>query len=391
MNLKIAYFTHSKTLYTNSAIRALFRGLINSGYEIYLFSPYGSVKLPQDLDSIHQFKIPLYLDRLPRRPSLLLALLRDYINLVKIILFNKIKIAIAQDQGGIITSGRVYKLLKFQRFIYLSFEIWFNDEIVNKSDNILKRKELQYCKYISEVIIQDQERAKLLKIENKLNDNVKWHYIPVSPAYENSYDKIEKIPMHNHLKIPVNKKLIIHSGSVEPWSGVELIISLLKKKWPSEFWIVIHSFEPFSDNHYHQELRKLSDRGFPITLIHKKFFDDVEYYKFLKNFDIGFAFYKAQQGLAQGKNIDVIGLASGKFSTMMMLGIPTITTANSIYQKLSEQYQYGGIISDDLIIKPAMNTIINNYTSYKTDCRKLYSEVLNPERYVNKFIKALNF
>jgi hypothetical protein len=388
---KVAYFTNSKALFTNNTVLGVFRDLLKQGVEIHLICPDGNVKLPDDLGQIKKYKIPNPLIIWPKNPFKILSTLAEYLFLIKLIYSQKIETLIGQDHIGLIISGRINKIVKCKRLLYFSFEIYFKDELSTIWDKKLKQKELKYCDQVTDILIQDKVRMLLLQNENKIQPRVKWHLIPVATTSNTTYKPKNVTRLKEQLSILPNYKLAIHSGSVEKWSGAKFLIEALKEDWPSEIWLVIHSFEEFSDQHeVHRELKKLQQKGFPISLYHHIFENDDQYFSFLSCFDIGFALYKGQPQNGLGKNIEEIGLASGKFSNLMMLGIPTIVTDSTFYPELFSKYPAGVVIKEHSQLNFALRKIMEgNRNDYTVATKKLYNEVLNPETAINNLVASL--
>jgi hypothetical protein len=391
MSRKIAYFTNSKTLFTNNTVLAVFREFLEQGIEIHLICPDGNVKLPDDLSNIKKHKIPNPLIIWPKNPLKIISAIADYVSLAKFLYQERVQTLIGQDHVGLIIAGRLNKILKCKKLVYFSFEIYFQDELNTLWDKKLKEKELKYSHQVTDILIQDKVRMSLLKIENSVSEDTKWHLIPVATTSDISHLSKDVKSLKKKLSIPDHYKLAIHSGSVEAWSGAQLFIDALKEDWPSEVWLVIHSFEEFSDNHKtHFELKELQKKGVNVTLYHHIFEDDDQYFGFLECFDVGFALYAAQPQNGLGKNIGEIGLASGKFSNLMMLGIPTIVTNSTFYPELFDKYLAGEVIKKYSQINTALRKIVNaNQDNYAKEAKKLYDEVLNPKKAIQEMVTLL--
>ncbi|MFD0941963.1 glycosyltransferase [Pedobacter boryungensis] len=391
MSKKIAYFTNSKTLFTNNTVLAVFREFLEQDVEIHLICPDGNVKLPDDLSKIKKHKIPNPLILWPKNPLKIISAIADYVSLAKFLYREKVETLIGQDHVGLIIAGRLNKILKCKNLVYFSFEIYFQDELNTLWDKKLKEKELKYALQVTDILIQDKVRMSLLKTENNVSEQTNWHLIPVATTSDITHLTKNVKALKEKLSIPNHFKLAIHSGSVEAWSGAQFFIDALKGDWPSETWLVIHSFEEFSDNHkVHLELKELQQRGVNVTLYHHIFENDDQYFEFLKCFDVGFALYAAQPQNGLGKNIGEIGLASGKFSNLMMLGIPTIVTDSTFYPELFEKYLAGEVIKEYTQINPALKKIVNaNQDKYAKEAKRLYDEVLNPKKAIHEMVTSL--
>lgn len=390
MAKKLAYFTNSRTLFTNNTVLGVFRELLQQGFEIYLICPDGNVKLPADLAEIKKYPIPNPLIICPKNPLNIFFALAKYLFLIKLIFTEKIDTLIGQDHVGLIIAGRINNVVKCKKLVYFSFEIYFKDEISTVWDKKLKQKELKYGRQVTDILIQDKVRMALLKKENNVLDLVKWHLIPVATTSGITYQK-KTTQLKEQLSIKTQYKLAIHSGSVENWSGAQMFIDALKGDWPSEVWLVVHSFEEFSDQHQsHSKLIELQKKGYPITLYHHVFANDDQYFEFLSCFDIGFALYEGQPQNGLGKNIEEIGLASGKFSNLMMLGIPTVVTNSTFYPELFSKYIAGEVIQKPEQLNIALRKIINSdQKKYVEAAKELYDEVLNPKKAIEELVATL--
>lgn len=390
MSKKVAYFTNSKTLFTNNTVLGVFREFIKQDVEVHLFCPNGNVKLPEDLSEIRKYQLPNPLIFWPRNPFNILKALIDYLNLIWHFYSKNIDTVIGQDHFGLIIAGRIAKVFNCKKVVYFSFEIYFKDELSTLWDKKIKHKELKYCNQITDILIQDHVRMNLLKIENNILEKVNWHLIPVATSSSTNYLKNTR-RLKEQFAIPSHYKVAIHSGSVENWSGAQMLVDTLKENWPSNIWLFIHSFEEFSEQHHpHLELINLQKEGYPVTLYHHIFENDDQYFEFLKCFDVGFALYAAQPQNGLGKNIGEIGLASGKFSNLMMLGIPTIVSNSTYYPELFEKYLAGEVIKEYPQINIALRKIMNaNQDNYAKEAKKLYDEVLNPKKAIHEMVTQL--
>ncbi|MBI2270806.1 MAG: hypothetical protein HYU69_10700, partial [Bacteroidetes bacterium] len=251
-----------------------------------------------------------------------------------------------------------------------------------------KEKEKYYSGHIDYLVIQDKLRYELLKKENNLKNDIKTFLISVSPAYEDV--KAENI--YQRFGIPLNKTLIIHSGSVADWSGMDIILSLIKESRGHDVHFVIHSHKELSSSDpYKTAIDDLIRDGYPVSIHNHPFVDYAMYCGFLKGFHIGLAFYvsAAQRNPHLGKNLTNIGLASGKFSTYMMVGLPAIVNLEESFSDLFKKYKFGGILMDNDNFFSIVKRIKEEFYTYSTESKRMYNEVLNPEESVQTFFKDL--
>ncbi len=184
--------------------------------------------------------------------------------------------------------------------------------------------------------------------------------------------------------------VLIHSGSVAKWSGAELLIELLKKGLPQDYKLLIHCRYKLSEkNSLHAELIRLQQEGYPLILHDKAFPEFREYLNFLQCADYGLAFYIADLSSPYtGKNIQEIGLASGKFACYMSQGIRTIVTSARIYEVLNQKYGFGFIVRDADQLKELLSDNKSLYID-KKNIHKLYYNELDPEKCGNTYINTL--
>ena len=214
-------------------------------------------------------------------------------------------------------------------------------------------------------------------------------HIPVSPK------PIDYIPggydIYTDLNIPKDKKIIIYSGTLMAWSGVNELLDLLPEKLRSDFWIVIHSHHKLSDNdEYKIKMQRMSDKNYNVSFHNKPFYDNKDYFNFLSACHIGIATYFPNNvDIFAGKNIQEIGLSSGKFSTYMMIGLPTITTPNTIYKELNSKYNFGETIERPEHIPSASEKILSDYKVKSENCKELYAKELNPVSKINQLMNYI--
>lgn len=385
----IAILTPKVDTFSNPTLTLLIEKLLESGYKI-LFFGYEQIFIPDDIkDKLNFYHLPFHFYKFYRRPYDVVKLVKQYYKLYRILkIENNVKTLICVDPMGLVIAGRIRRLVNL-RVIYTSFEIFFEDEFFIESKKVLKKLEIKYSKKVELVVIQDKDREKLLKDANKFKEKTKFLNIPVSPKpltiLPDNYD------IYLDLKIPKDKKIIVYSGTLQEWSGINGILNLLQNGWNSDLWLLVHSHSvlDFNDELLQKiDLLKMQNRN--ITFHNKPFNDFNDYAKFLSRCHVGIATYFPNTvDIFAGKNIEEIGLSSGKFATYMMLGIPTITTANSIFKKLNSRYKFGETIKLIEEIPLALSRIFDNYNKRTIACRDLYENELNPVSGIDNLVQYI--
>ncbi len=353
----IAILTANNDTFTNPTLITLFHILKKREVEVLLFGPQQQPSCPENLTNVKEYSSVLRLN-LFRNPKYFLKHWSTYLWIFHYLFHKDIKTLLAVDPMGLIAGGRVKRILgKKIHLSYLSFEIFFKDELKGHYLH-LKEKEIFYSKYIDSLLIQDEKRRDLLLNENHITLNSeKIALIPVSPM---KIEILEKIDIRTKLNIPLNKKLVVYSGSVGEWCGTKAIIEAFDNGfWSNDYWLVFHTRKPIdSYNVFYEKLLRLdTDTNCPFTLHPHPFNGFEELAGFLTGFDLALAlYYPNNENPYYGKNMLEIGLSSGKFAMYMMLGIPTIVTPCDIYNQLIKKFSFGAVLEDISQIGTVMST-----------------------------------
>jgi len=391
----IAIITPKTDTFSNPTLVILFERLIKENYKI-LFFAFDQLFIPGEIREkieIHElpfnyfsfFKRP----KLYRRPYDLLKMMKQYREIHKLFkVENKVDTLICIDPMGMVYGGRIRKLIDI-KIIYFSFEIFFEDEFYDEEKKLIKTLEKKYSNKADSVIVQDKTREKLLREENNFREEVKYIHIPVSPKYT-EVNK-EGYNIYSELNIPRDKTIVVYSGNLQRWSGINEIIELFPDKWDNDFWFVIHShFILGKDSVLRTRLEDMMNANMNISFHNKPFYHTKDYFSFLSCCHIGIAIYIPNTiDFFAGKNISEIGLSSGKFSTYMMLGLPTITTSNSIYKELNEIYNFGVTINNIDEIPVKLSEIKKNFNSKKKGCLDIFEKELDPSAKIDLLMQKI--
>ena len=379
---KIIVVTPNTDTFTNPTMTALFHILKEQGVVVYLFGPDQQPSCPDDIQNVmfvrSVFKLNLF-----RNPKYFKAHWSSYFKIIRLLIKEKFDTLIAVDPMGIIVGGRIKRFIgKKIRLNYISFEIFFKDELSGYYLK-MKEKEIYYSRFIDSLLIQDEKRRDLLIKEN--NISIPSEYITLVPVSPMKIEIAEKPDIHRSLNIPIGKKLVIYSGSVGAWCGTDALIEAFDNRyWNNDYWLVFHTRKTIQSNDaYYKELLRLeNDVNIPFSL-HPHPFDSFEDLSvFLSGFDIALAlYYPNNENPYYGNNLKEIGLASGKFSTYMMLGIPTIVTSCDIYADLKLKYPFGAILPD---IKQ-IGTLFSETVFDKQGPYQLFNERLQPMDKLRKY------
>ena len=372
----IAVVTPNTDTFTNPTMTTLFHLLAEKGVAVYLFGPEQQPACPDNIGNVTlvRSKFMLYLFR---NPSKYKEHWKSYFEVRRIIREKRIKTLLAVDPLGLIIGGRIKRIFRMKVHLsYLSFEIFFKNELSGYYLK-MKEKEISYSQYIDSLLTQDTRRKELLLEENNISisDN-QIALVPVSPL---KIDVKDKPDLHLKFGIPKEKKLAVYSGSVGEWCGTKAIIEAYDKGyWNQDFHLIFHTRKSIDEgNEFYTGLKRLDDDvSIPFTL-HPHPFDSFEALSgFLSGFDVALAlYYPNNQNPYYGMNMKEIGLSSGKFSTYMMLGLPTIVTPCKVYEELIKEYKFGALLNN---IKEFKDVLTDSNFS-KENALNLYENLLTPK------------
>ena len=275
------------------------------------------------------------------------------------------------DSLGIIRGSKYAQRFKVP-LVYLSFEIFFRDELSVQTEIEEKQRERVASRLADLVIIQDPGRARLLAAENDLVLD-KFECLPVSP---DGFGKVEKSDyLRTRFNISREQTIVLQSGSLAEWTCAdELLESVVE--WPKGFVLVVHTpYESRQAERYIQAIRYAKLQNVFLT---KEPLPTDEYEEMVASADIGLVLYKpVPPSRYVQKNIENIGLASGKFSFYMKYGIPVISFAQQEYDRLLKAYAFGENIGSFDEMPDALIRVRSNKNHHRAEAQRLFRERLD--------------
>ncbi len=221
----------------------------------------------------------------------------------------------------------------------ISYELTFIDEVGID----FKKNEIEACQNISFAVCQDVVRAEHLSREN----NIPLTSIINMPVAGSGIVKKEYDPIiHKHFNLPFETKIAVYAGSVDAqWAGIKSLIKNISF-WPDDWVLLLH--HRYSSKNLNQLLQQTHTKTKDKIYISP--FSNLSYENLsllLNACDLGICFYFAQYNAPlNGKNIDFIGMSSGKFTTYLQHGLPVIVNDNKEIGKWVQEKQLGFVIPD---------------------------------------------
>lgn len=258
---------------------------------------------------------------------------------------------------------------------FISFEIMFESETSKR----FKTLEMIACKNLKFWVTQDEVRATCLKVENKLNDDNKI-LIPIgSPP--NSNDKNHKTRLRDLINIPINKKVAILMGSLSNWTMAPEIINNLRM-WPSDWVLLVHHRYGNAERELDkicQNWRELHNIKLYTSKHAAEDFSEMDH--ILDGINCGIALYKSIPGHRYlGKNLENIGMASGKISEYLRHGVPVITNRIGIMADNIENNNLGVVITN---ISHLPNALDGLHTETSAAIKHYYINNIAPDSSLN--------
>ncbi len=381
----IILITGNRDTFSNPVLVELLRKLTEREFSITIAAPTQDIPIPPFAKGFLFLPIPHNFIVVPKNPFLILRGLLHYWRIIQVIRRNKTTEMLVVDPSALIIGQRLKKFLATVRLHYLSFEIFFFRETAeDKFFSRLKKREPKCLKSITSLVIQDTVRKQLLMDENGIEKIPKTFFVPV--AYPKLEATLNGKEYRDRLGIQPFEICILHSGTVSNWSGIEIIIEAIELGLPAGFKIVVHSRFPLNpENFLHRRLITLSQTDESLVL-HDDVFDDFnEYIEFVRSFDVGLALYLPDDKTPYtGRNIEEIGLASGKFSTYISCDMPVISTPNQIYIQLNNKYKFGELVRSGKELIDALPKIVQKVDLLSLHA--LYANELDPTRGINAFM-----
>lgn len=245
-----------------------------------------------------------------------------------------IRFVIGIDNYGVYKAQMISRFLNVP-YLFLSYEILFDDELArfgNRFDCHYKLMAKKAAKEAVCSVAQDEERMRILSEEY----NVPLSSVLQMPvANTGSHLMNTSHYFHQMLHIPEEKKILLYMGWMNEQQEERLI--QFAKFMPDDWVLVAHSrykYIPSSCSPYiGSKLYFSVDK--PIENM-----DDMGV--LLSDCQAGFCMYQPRyDNVYEGKNIQYIGLSSGKASTFLQYGVPVVVENMNIWDKIVENYGIG--------------------------------------------------
>ncbi len=273
---------------------------------------------------------------------------------------------IGVDPNGLVKAHALSRFIRVP-VVYYSLELFLSDELTGFWQKRLKRIERLLSRKAPFIIIQDQLRAALLAEDNKLPED-KFVLVPNSPfgqAHSRTSDY-----WHRKFELPKDAKIVLHAGSFGDWTGIDQIAKSTKN-WPKNWVLVIHTRNNKESSEEVKELQSLvsPDRVFfSLKGVSREEFDEL-----VDAAHVGIAFYIPSGDVYSQKNIEIIGMSSGKISYSLKAGNPVIVNATSSICKFVQDEGCGLVVEKPETIGESLSEIDQDYDAFSERAKDAFN------------------
>jgi hypothetical protein len=279
----------------------------------------------------------------------------------------RFNLIIGVDREGLLQAS-FYSLILKKPYIFFSYEIMFEEETSAR----FKRIERIASEGILKWFVQDSERASMLAKENDL-DPARCVTLPLASK------GIGKLPcnrLRDELGIRKDLKVGMIMGSLSDWSMSHDILKTIAL-WPEDWCLIVH-YRYGQTKRYIQDteldLAKYLGKNLFLSDSPVQMVDDMGY--LLSGVSAGLAFYKAVfSDRFTGKNLEYLGLASGKISSFLRYGVPVVMNQIGMYALLAEEHGFA-VCVDGLAELPCALKQIEK-PEYSAAAKKFFSSQLD--------------
>jgi hypothetical protein len=342
---RIAIFHPEGNIANNPHLLAFVRALHQKGYKVDVLSKYQAVNPYQQTgqDSYNLFLLPKTSD-FP-------------------LFFNSYAFIFGVDDGIIAAKAQADFLDVM--YAHISYELFFDDEINTNMINTHYQSKIA-AQGACFSILQDSQRATLYSDEY----NVPLSSIYIMPAAGNgiiSYCKSDYL--HRIFNLHSDTRILLHMGSIASWTMVDWLVSMAYTM-PENWVLVIHG------RYGNKESGKIVAKRVYVTDTAIADFSDLK--QLIQSASCCAAMYQPDPGsIYTGKNIQYIGLASGKFSTALQHGIPVLVRSGSMMGDLVNMYHAGVVCSPEQGDTLDILTKLPSELEAPFNCYNLFSDKLD--------------
>jgi hypothetical protein len=276
---------------------------------------------------------------------------------------------IGVDPDGLV---RAETIARGAPLVYYSLELLLSYELSTPADRHLKVKERELSRKAAFTIVQDADRGRLLADDNGLSmDRV----VLVPNAPPGPARRQPSRYWHARFGLPLHARVVIHSGSLGDWTGIEAIVDSVPT-WPEPWVLVVHTRYDAESSPYVDQLKSRADPRrvyFSLRPVARQ-----EYEPLIDGGDVGVGFYVPHSGSAfTQRNVQTIGLSSGKLAYYLRAGLPVIVNGAASVAASVESAGMGVSVDNALAIPRALERIATDYDRLSDNAMSFFADHLD--------------
>jgi glycosyltransferase involved in cell wall biosynthesis len=268
---------------------------------------------------------------------------------------------------------------------YYSLELLLADEVGTDADRKLKHTELELSRQAAMVIIQDPERGRLLAQDNGLDPH-RLVFVPNAPLGPPRRQPSQF--WHDRFGLDPRSRVVLHSGSLGDWTGIDQVVDSVRS-WPSEWVLVIHTRYDAQSSEYVEQLRRHAVAGrvfFSLKPVAR-----ADYPALVDGADAALALYvRSDESALTGRNIEAIGLSSGKLASALQSGVPVIVNRATSAANLVEREDCGVVVGAASEIGPALVRISAEEDEMSVRACRVFERSFDVERAFDSVVQRLD-
>lgn len=285
----------------------------------------------------------------------------DSIGLIVKRLLNTYDLVISIDNFAFIAASALFK----------NVVLWSHDFVTDDQERsnawihrLIKQKLSENLNEKAGIIIQDETRLSLFcdRYLSNRDDDIDPFFLPVSLLPGKTYAEFEL------QKPPV----LLQIGGINRWRSMS---DKLLCHYQTHFRDYVLAFHGFIDKEMQQSIKSVDYLPWASSI-------ELEancVCKIVEKCDIGFIAYNASDS-----NFYYIARASGQLVEYLRCGKPLIVLGSTDLRRLVDQQEIGVAINDIDELSVAITKIVSNYSSYSSNCKRLYDEVYNLNSYLSR-------
>jgi hypothetical protein len=269
---------------------------------------------------------------------------------------------------------------------YYSLELLLSYEVSTPAERQLKAEERELSRRAAFVVVQDQERGRLLVEDNDLA----WDRVALVPnAPPGPARRQPSRYWHARFSdLPAEARVVVHSGSLGDWTGIDSIVQSAVD-WPEPWVLVVHTRYEAESSAYVDNLRKRADARrvrFSVKPVPRQDYDAL-----IDGADVGLAFYVPVGGSSfTQSNVQTIGLSSGKLAYYLRAGLPVLVNRAASIAPLVESGGCGIAVEDATSIGPALDRVARSHAEFSRAACAFFEEHLDFRRAFGDVVRRVD-